>query len=74
MGFVPMSPATGAWNGSELTLERSSPRGAARVTYGFDGADAYRMRLQFRPAGSDAWQDMVRGVYRRVGPSEMKEG
>ena len=74
MGFVPMSPATGAWNGSELLLERSSLRGAARVTYGFDGADAYRMQLRFKPAGSDVWQDMVRGVYRRVGPSETKEG
>lgn len=69
MGFVPMSPATGMWNGSELTLERSSPRGAARVSYGFDGADSYRMKLQFKPAGSDAWQDMVSGLYRRVSPS-----
>ncbi len=74
MGFVPMSPATGAWNGNDLVLERSSPRGAARVTYGFDGADAYRMTLQVKPAGSDAWQDMVSGLYRRVSPSEMKEG
>ncbi|MGX5801592.1 DUF1579 family protein [Bradyrhizobium sp. Arg314] len=73
MGFVPMSPATGSWNGNELTLERSSPRGAARVAYGFDGADTYRMNLQFKPPGSDAWQDMVSGLYRRVSPSEMKE-
>ncbi|RWB71913.1 MAG: DUF1579 domain-containing protein [Mesorhizobium sp.] len=69
MGFVPMSPATGTWNGGELALERSSPRGAARVTYGFDSADSYRMKLQFKPAGSDAWQDMVSGRYRRVSPS-----
>lgn len=69
MGFVPMSPATGTWSGSELVLERSSPRGAARVTYNFDGTDTYRMKLQFKPAGSDAWQDMVSGVYRRVSPS-----
>ena len=69
MGFVPMSPATGTWSGDELTLERSSPRGAARVTYVFDSADTYRMQLQFKPAGSDAWQDMVSGVYRRVSPS-----
>ncbi len=74
MGFVPMSPATGVWNGSELTFERSSPRGAARVTYGFDGADTYRMRLQFKSASIDSWQEMVRGVYRRVTPSGMKEG
>ncbi len=74
MGFVPMSPAMGTWNGNELVLERSSPRGAASVTYGFDGADTYRMKLQFKPAGSNAWQGMVRGVYRRVAPSETKEG
>ncbi|MBZ9817570.1 DUF1579 family protein [Mesorhizobium sp. CA7] len=74
MGFVPMSPATGRWNGNELMLERSSPRGAARMAYSFDGADAYRMKLQFNSAGSDAWQDMVSGLYRRVPPSEMKEG
>jgi len=71
MGFVPVSPATGTWNGSELVLERSSPRGAARVTYDFDSEDSYRMRLQFQPAGSDAWQDMVSGVYRRVSPSSI---
>ncbi|MDG4885133.1 DUF1579 family protein [Mesorhizobium sp. WSM4884] len=74
MGFVPASPATGQWDGSRLTLERSSPRGAARVAYVFEGADTYRMQLQFKPAGNDVWQDMVSGVYRRVSPSEMKEG
>ncbi|TIT21125.1 MAG: DUF1579 domain-containing protein [Mesorhizobium sp.] len=71
MGFVPASPATGTWNGSELVLDRSSPRGAARVTYIFDDADTYRMRLHFKPAGSDSWQDMVSGVYRRVSPSSI---
>ncbi|MBE1710443.1 MULTISPECIES: DUF1579 family protein [Mesorhizobium] len=71
MGFVPASPATGTWNGSELNLERSSPRGTARVTYIFDDADTYRMRLHFKPAGSDGWQDMVSGVYRRISPSSI---
>ncbi|MGX7875768.1 DUF1579 family protein [Mesorhizobium sp. ORM6] len=71
MGFVPASPATGRWNGSELVLERSSPRGSARATYIFDDTDAYRMRLQFKPAGSDAWQDMVSGAYKRVSPSSI---
>jgi hypothetical protein len=71
MGFMPASPATGAWNGAELILERSSPRGSARVTYIFDTPDAYRMRLHFKPAGSDSWQDMVSGVYRRVSPSSI---
>ncbi|MER9329481.1 DUF1579 domain-containing protein [Mesorhizobium sp. M0152] len=72
MGFVPASPAAGSWNGSELVLERSSPRGSARVTYVFDDADAYRMRLQFKSAGSDIWQGMVSGVYKRISPSSGK--
>ncbi|MER8709223.1 DUF1579 family protein [Mesorhizobium sp. M0323] len=71
MGFVPMSPAKGSWNGTELVLERSSQRGSARVTYIFDNADAFRMRLHFKPAGGDGWQDMVSGVYRRVSPSSI---
>ncbi|TPK71714.1 DUF1579 domain-containing protein [Mesorhizobium sp. B2-3-3] len=70
-GFVPALPASGAWNGDELTLDRSSPRGSARVAYIFDDADTYRMRLHFKPAGSDAWQDMVSGIYRRVSPSSI---
>jgi hypothetical protein len=74
MGFVPASPATGTWNGNTLTLLRSSPRGSARVTYDFTKDDSYRMRLEFQPPGSDAWQDMVSGVYRRVLPSELREG
>jgi hypothetical protein len=74
MGFVPASPASGAWDGNTLTLLRSSPRGAARVTYDFDTADSYRMRLEFKAAGNDAWQDMVSGLYRRVSPSEIREG
>jgi hypothetical protein len=41
------------------------------VTYIFDDADIYRMRLHFKPAGSDAWQDMVSGVYKRVSPSSI---
>ncbi|MEP6567923.1 MAG: DUF1579 family protein [Mesorhizobium sp.] len=71
MGFVPAAPATGTWNGSELVLVRSSPRGSARVTYVFDTDDSYRMRLEFQPAGGDIWQDMVSGVYRRVSPSSI---
>ncbi|QKD01073.1 DUF1579 family protein [Mesorhizobium loti] len=74
MGFVPASPATGTWDGNTLTLLRSSPRGAARVTYNFTTNDSYRMRLEFQPPGSDIWQDMVGGLYRRVLPSELREG
>jgi hypothetical protein len=68
MGFVPEAPASGQWDSDTLTLERSSPRGAARVRYVFDGPDHYRMTLHFKPAGSEAWQEMVDGSYRRVAP------
>lgn len=71
MGFVPAAPASGTWNGNVLALMKASPRGAARVTYNFDTADSYRMRLEFKAAGSDVWQDMVSGVYRRVSPSSI---
>jgi hypothetical protein len=69
MGFVPPAPASGGWDGDTLTLERSSPRGAARTRYSFESPDRYRMILQFRPAGSDAWQDMVEGTYQRASRS-----
>jgi len=69
MGFVPATPATGTWDGNRLTLQRSSPRGSARVTYDFDSNDSYRMRLEFQPAGGTSWQDMVSGLYRLVSPS-----
>jgi hypothetical protein len=71
MGFVPASPTTGTWNGSGLVLVRSSQRGSARVTYDFTTDDSYRMRLEFQPPGSDIWQDMVSGVYKRVLPSSI---
>ena len=69
MGFFPASPATGSWDGDTLVLERSSPRGAARMIYMVDAADGYRTNLQFKRAGSDDWQDMAKGTFRRVSPS-----
>jgi hypothetical protein len=69
MGFFPSMPASGTWNGDTLVLERSSPRGAARVSYLFDGADRYRTHLEFKPAGSDDWQDMAKGAFRRMSPT-----
>ena len=70
MGFFPAGPASGSWDGDRLVLERSSPRGAARVTYTIDGPDGYRTRLEFNPAGSENWQDMAKGTFRRVSPSQ----
>ncbi|MGN8020785.1 DUF1579 family protein [Phyllobacterium sp. 22229] len=68
VGFVPPAPATGTWAGDELVLEKSSPRGKARSRYQFEDQDRFRLRVEFAPAGSDIWQDVVSGVYRRIVP------
>jgi hypothetical protein len=65
-GFVPPSPATGQWQDEALMFTRASPRGSQRTVYQFENADCYRMSVSFAPAGSDLWQDVVSGVYRRA--------
>jgi hypothetical protein len=47
-------------------LVKTSLRGRQRILYTFENEDRYRMSVQFSPAGSDDWQDVVSGVYRRV--------
>jgi hypothetical protein len=66
VGFVPQAPATGQWEGDSLLLVKTSPRGRQRTLYTFENEDRYRMSVQFAPAGSDEWQDVISGVYRRV--------
>ena len=70
VGFVPSAPASGTWCGNELVLEKSSPRGKARSVYHFEGQDRFRLRVAFAPAGSDFWQDVVRGSYHRSAPAD----
>lgn len=71
MGFAPVSPACGSWDGDALVLERSSPRGSARVAYIFESPDSYRTELKFKPAGAEIWQDMAKGAFQRVSPSSI---
>ena len=66
IGFVPQSPATGHWNGDDLVLVKTSPRGSQRTVYRFENEDCYRMSVHFSPSGSDIWQDVVSGMYRRA--------
>ncbi|EJC81619.1 hypothetical protein Rleg4DRAFT_3305 [Rhizobium leguminosarum bv. trifolii WSM2297] len=65
-GFAPPSPASGEWNGNELVLMKTSPRGRQRTAFAFDNEDCYRMGVSFSPAGSDTWQEVVSGIYRRA--------
>ena len=77
VGFVPQLPATGSWHGDDLVLLKASPRGRQQVVYTFENEDRYRMRVQFSPAGSDEWQDVVSGIYRRtrsVSSNQTQEG
>ena len=66
VGFAPPSPASGAWNGNELVLMKASPRGRQRTVFTFENEDCYRMGVSFSPAGSDTWQEVVSGTYRRA--------
>jgi len=64
-GFAPQAPGSGQWDGDTLTLTRSSSRGMARHSYRFEGADAYRLKLENSFDGGQTWQPAMEGVYRR---------
>ncbi|WP_431320662.1 DUF1579 family protein [Rhizobium sp. YTU87027] len=69
VGFVPPSPASGEWSDNELVLTKTSPRGTQRTVFTFENEDRYRMGVSFSPAGSDTWQEVVSGIYRRTSPT-----
>ncbi|OWV90829.1 hypothetical protein ATY81_05730 [Rhizobium sp. R72] len=69
VGFVPPSPASGEWSDIELVLTKTSPRGTQRTVFTFENEDRYRMGVSFSPAGSDTWQEVVSGIYRRTSPT-----
>ncbi|MFS8045347.1 DUF1579 family protein [Rhizobium sp. BR 314] len=66
VGFVPAAPASGEWIDDRLVLTKVSPRGAQRILFQFENEDCYRMGVTFSPTGSDTWQEVVSGLYRRV--------
>ncbi|NLR99144.1 DUF1579 domain-containing protein [Rhizobium sp. P38BS-XIX] len=66
VGFVPAAPASGEWIDGKLVLTKVSPRGAQRTLFQFENEDCYRMGVTFSPVGSDTWQEVVSGLYRRV--------
>jgi hypothetical protein len=65
LGFVPPSPASGAWKGDTLSLIRASARGAARHVYRFLSETAYTMRIEYAWEG-DTWTEVLTGTYTRV--------
>ena len=66
VGFTPAAPASGEWIDDKLVLTKVSPRGQQRTLFQFENEDCYRMGVTFSPAGSDTWQEVVSGLYRRV--------
>ncbi|NLS16979.1 DUF1579 domain-containing protein [Rhizobium sp. P40RR-XXII] len=66
VGFAPTAPASDEWIDDKLVLTNVSPRGQQRILFQFENEDCYRMGVTFSPAGSDTWQEVVSGVYRRV--------
>lgn len=65
IGYVPETPATGAWQGDTLVLLRSSRRGAARHTQAFHGDGECHTLLEFQAHGSGAWITVSDALLRR---------
>lgn len=65
-GFVPGMPAPGVWDGERLIFVRSSPRGQTRHVYVFEGEDAFSLRLESSFDGGVKWEEVMRGIYRRL--------
>jgi hypothetical protein len=57
-GFPPDPPAQGSWQGHDLVLERTSPRGTARMVF-TPGPSGYAWRKEFRAPGVAEWQPVA---------------
>ncbi len=59
IGNDPGGPASGRWDGDSLVFEKQSARGSSRYVYDFEGADAYRFRIEMSTDGEHwtTWLD-----------------
>ncbi|KAA1396014.1 DUF1579 domain-containing protein [Aeromicrobium ginsengisoli] len=64
-GFPPDPPARGSWQDGELVLERTTPRGSARIVFG-PTATGYTWRKDFRPDVEHEWQPVAAADLQRT--------
>lgn len=65
LGFAPIAPATGQFNGNVLALTRTSMRGTTRHSYTFLDTDSFKLDVDFSPDQGVTWSSVVSGIYRR---------
>jgi len=64
-GFPPDPPARGSWQDGELVLERTTPRGSARIVFA-PTATGYTWRKDFRPGDAHEWQPVATADLQRT--------
>jgi len=67
MGFIPVEPAPGYWDGSSLRFVRSSPRGQTRHTYVPIAPGQYKLILESSFDAGASWVPVLTGRYSRTG-------
>lgn len=65
MGFVPDQPSRGTWQGDTLTLSKSTPQGASRYTFRFEGDDTHHFHIEGSFDGGNTWKTFMQGTYHR---------
>lgn len=64
-GFPPDPPARGSWQDGELVLERTTPRGSARIVFA-PSSNGYTWRKDFRPDAEHEWQPVATAALLRA--------
>jgi len=63
-GFPPLAPARGAWNGEELRLEKTTPRGSSTSRFHLSGG-RLSYAVEARLTGAAEANPIMRGVFVR---------
>ncbi|WCB95602.1 hypothetical protein DSM104299_04351 [Baekduia alba] len=64
IGFPPLSPSRGRWNGATLTLHKETPRGVQRATFSLAG-DRLEHRIEVRLGDATEFATLVTATYAR---------
>ena len=58
LGYTPDPPARGRWQGDELIMDRTTPRGTSRTSFK-PTTTGFTWSKQFQRPGDDKWQQVV---------------